>query len=213
MAPIERALLRSVPWLLGGLVLSIPLLLVDVGADPLVAFTVQLTVLVGFGLVLSHVLVRLGTAEWFSGVSWSTFVRLIASGVGLVVLVTGTVGLVTLASSSALRYDPSTQFLQLISALDIAWVGAAITIGVYRAWGRGWAVAGGAAIGVICIWSIWNYLDHVGFGPNGEWIVSGSDLMRFVLPYDTVAAVAAVSLFLIGVGSRAQATEQPSPQS
>ncbi|GMQ92842.1 MAG: hypothetical protein BMS9Abin12_0319 [Acidimicrobiia bacterium] len=213
MAPIERALLRTVPWLLGGLVLSIPLLLVDVAGDPLVTFTVQLTVLVGFGLVLSHVLVRLGTAEWFIGVSWSTFVRLISSGIGLVVLVTGTVGLVTLASSAALRYDPSAQFLQLISALDIAWVGAAITIGAYRAWGRAWAVVGGAAVGVVCIWSIWNYLDHVGFGQNGEWIVSAPDLTRFVLPYDTVAAVAAVSVFLIGVRARAQATEQPSPQS
>ncbi len=213
MAPIERALLRTVPWLVGGLVLSIPLLLVDVGDDPLVAFTVQLAALVGFGLVLANVLVRFGAPDWFSGVSWSVVVRLIAGGIGLVVLVTGTVGLVTLASSAALRYDPSTQFLQLISALDIAWVVAAITIGTYRAWGRGWAVFGGAAVGLVCIWSIWNYLDDVGFGPNGEWVVSAPDLMRYVLPYDTVAAVLAVAVFLIGARRAAQATEQPSPQS
>jgi len=213
MVPIERALLRTLPWLVGGLVLSIPLLLVNVGGAPLGKFTVHLTALVGFGLVLTNVLVRFGTAEWFSGLSWSVSVRLIASGIGLVVLVTGAVGLVTLASSAALRYDPSTQFLQLISALDIAWVVAAITIGAYRAWGRGWAVFGGVAVGLVCIWSIWNYLDHVGFGPNGEWIVSAPDLMRLVLPYDTVAAVVAVTVFLVGARRAAQATEQPSPQS
>jgi hypothetical protein len=213
MVPIERALLSTVPWLVGGLLLSVPLLVVDVGGDPLVAFTVQLIVLVGFALVLANVLVRFGTAEWFGGVSWNIGARLIAGGIGLVVLVTGTIGLVTLASSAALRYDPSTQFLQLISALDIAWVGVAITIGAYRAWGRGWAVFGGAAIGVVCVWSIWNYLSHVGFGPNGEWIVSAPDLMRFVLPYDTVAAIVSVSVFLLGVRARVHATEHPSPQS
>ena len=68
-------------------------------------------------------------------------------------------------------------------------------------------------MGVVCVWSIWNYLGHVGFGPNGEWIVSAPDLMRFVLPYDTVAAIVAVSVFLIGVRAKTQATEQPSPQS
>ncbi|MEE8456919.1 MAG: hypothetical protein V3S28_02615 [Acidimicrobiia bacterium] len=213
MAPIERALLTTVPWLVGGLILSLPLLFVDVGGDPLLAFTVQLTVLVGFGLVLANVVASFGTADWFTGASWSIGVRLIAGGVGLVVLVTGAVGLVALASSAALRYDPSTQFLQLISALDIAWVGAAITIGAYRAWGRGWAVFGGAAIGVVCVWSIWNYLGHVGFGPDGGWIVSAPDLMRFVLPYDTVAAIVSVSIFIIGVRAKAQATEQPNPQS
>jgi len=213
MAPIERALLSTVPWLVGGLLLSIPLLVVDTGSDPLLVFTLHLIALVGFGLALANVLVSLGTADWFGGVSWNTGARLIASGIGLVVLVTGTVGLVTLASSAALRYDPSTQFLQLISALDIAWVVAAVTIGAYRAWGRVWALFGGSAIGLVCVWSIWNYLNHVGFGPNGEWIVSGSDLMRFVLPYDTVAAVVAVSVFLLGVRARSHATEQPSPQS
>ncbi len=199
VVPIERALARTVPWLAGALVASIPLLLVDVGDDPVVAFIVQLVVLVLFGLVLANVLVPLGTAAWFEATGWSQSVRLVAGGVGLVVLVTGVVGLVTLASSAALRFDPSTQFLQLISALDIAWVGAAVTIGVYRSWGRRWAVTGGSVIGVVCVWSIWSYIDHVGFGPNGEWIVSAPDLMRFVLPYDVIAAVAAVTLFLVGV--------------
>jgi hypothetical protein len=213
MVPIERALLRSVPWLVGALLLSVPLLLVDTGSDPLIAFILQLAVLVALGLILSNVLAPLGTPQWFVGMGWSPIVRLIAGGIGLVVLVTGTVGLVTLASSAALGFDPSTQFLQLISALDIAWVGAAVTIGAYRAWGRPSAVVGGTLIGVVCIWSIWAYLDHVGFGPRGEWIVSSRDLARFVLPFDVVAATIAVGLFLFGARRAAQATEQPSPQS
>ncbi len=213
MVPIERALLRTVPWLVGALVLSIPLLLIDTDNNLFAIFILQLGALVTFGLLLANVLAPLGTPEWFVGMGWSRFVRLIAGGIGLVVLVTGTVGLVALASSAALRLDPSTQFLQLISALDIAWVGAAVTIGVYRAWGRGWAVAGGAVIGVVCVWSIWAYLDHVGFGPNGEWIVSSPDLLRFVLPFDVVAAFAAVGFFLFGARRAAQAIEQPSPQS
>jgi hypothetical protein len=213
MVPIERSLLRTVPWLVGALLLSIPLLLVGAPSDPLVLFIVQLSALVVFGLILGNVLAPLGTPQWFVGKGWSPVVRLIAGGIGLVVLVTGTVGLVTLASSAALGFDPSTQFLQLISALDIAWVGAAITIGAYRAWGRGWAVLAGAMIGIVCVWSIWAYLDHVGFGPNGEWIVSSPDLMKFVLPFDVAAALAAVGLFLFGTRRASHATEQPSPQS
>lgn len=213
MAPIERALLRTVPWLVGALALSVPLLALGVGTDPLLAFTVHLSVLVGFGLVLANLLAPLGTPDWFEGTRWSVRVKLVASGIGLIVLTTGTVGLVTLASSAALRFDPSLQFLQLISALDIAWVVAAAATGAYRAWGRTWAVAWGIGMGVVCVWSIWNYLTTVGFGPNGEWIVSGSDLMRLVLPYDTVAAVVAVSVFLLGVRTAGQPTEQPRLQS
>jgi hypothetical protein len=213
MVPIERALLRTVPWLAGALVLSVPLLLVDTASNPLLIFTLQLAVLVVFGLILGNALAPFWTPQWFEGIGWSRFTRLIAGGIGLVVLVTGSVGLVTLASSAALRFDPSTQFLQLISALDIAWVGASVTIGAYRAWGRGQAVVGGAMIGVVCVWSIWTYLDHVGFGPNGEWIVSSSELMKYVLPFDVIAAVVAVGVFLLGARRVAQATEQPSPQS
>jgi len=213
MVPIERALLRTVPWLVGALLFSVPLLIVDQGGDPIGVFVVHLALLVAFGLTLAHVLVPLGGDGWFEATGWSRFSRVVASGIGLVVLVTGTVGLVTLASSAALRFDPSTQFLQLISALDIAWVGAAVMVGAYRAWGRVWAVSGGLLVGVVCVWSIWRYLDHVGFGPNGEWIVSPADLMRFVLPFDVVAATIAVAIFLIGARKVAQVTEQPSPQS
>jgi len=213
MPPIERALLRVVPFLLGGLVLSLPLLLVTPGDSPLGWFTVQLVVLVSISHAMTITLLPLGDEPWFEATSWGPGMRSIASGVGLVVLVTGTIGLVTLASSAALRFDPSLQFLQLLSALDIAWAGAALTIGVYRMSSRAWAIAAGAFLGVVCVWSIWNYLSIVGFGPGGSWILSGPDLARYVIPFDVAAAVIAVVFFLLGVRKQVQATEQPSPQS
>lgn len=209
MPPIERALLRTVPWLVAGLVMSLPLLLIDVSDEPLGWFIAQLGLLVVFGIALSISIMVYGDEPWFIGTSWSGAVREAASGVGLIVLVTGTVGLVTLASSAALRFDPSTQFLQLLSALDIAWAGAALVIGVHRAASRRWAISAAGVLGIVCVWSIWSYLSAVGFGPNGAWIVSGSDLMRYVLPFDVVAAVMAITAFLIGVRARLHTTEQP----
>jgi hypothetical protein len=213
MPPIERALLRVVPFLVGGLIASLPLLAVTQGDSPLGWFIAQLVVLVAIGHVMTIMVMNQGDEPWFEAMSWSPAIRSIASGVGLVVLVTGTVGLITLASSAALGFDPSLQFLQLLSALDIAWAGAALTIGVYRAFSRSLAIAAGAVLGVVCVWSIWNYLSIVGFGPGGSWIVSGPDLARYVIPFDIAAAILAVVFFLIGVRSQVLATEQPSPQS
>ena len=213
MPPIERALLRTVPFLIGGLIVSLPLLAVTPGPAPLGWFIAQLVVLVAIGHAMTITLMNLGDEPWFEAMSWGPAIRSIASGVGLVVLVTGTVGLITLASSAALGFDPSLQFLQLLSALDIAWAGAALTIGVYRAFSRGWAIFAGATLGIVCVWSIWNYLSIVGFGPDGSWVVSGPDLARYVIPFDIVAALLAVVFFLVGVRSQVHTTEQPSPQS
>lgn len=213
MPPIERAILRTVPWLIGGLVASIPLLFVRVGDAPTGWFIVHLGALVAFALGVTISIAVLGDEPWFATISWGAGLRSTAGGVGLVVLVTGTVGLVTLASSAALGFDPSTQFLQLLSALDIAWVVAAVSIGIYRLVSRTWAAVAGSAVGLLCVWSIWNYLSIVGFGADGEWIVSGSDLMRYVIPFDMAAAGVAVVVFLLGVRAQVYATEQPRPQS
>lgn len=213
MPPIERALLRVVPFLVGGLIISLPLLAVTPGDSPLGWFIAQLVVLVAIGHAMTITEMSLGNEPWFEAMSWGPGAKSIASGVALVVLVTGTVGLITLASSAALGFDPSLQYLQLLSALDIAWAGAALTIGVYRAFSTGWAIAAGSVLGIICVWSIWNYLSIVGFGQGGSWVVSGPDLARYVIPFDIVAAVLAVVFFLIGVRAQVQATEQPRPQS
>ncbi len=213
MVPIERALVRTVQWLAGGLLASLPLLLIDTGGDPTVIFLIHLGVLVAFGLALTVALLPMSGADWFAGSGWGVMAKLMGSGAGIVVLTTGAVGLVTLASSAALRYDPSTQFLQLLSALDIAWVTAAVLIGAQRAWSKRAGVIGGVTMGFVCVWSIWYYLDAVAFGPNGEWVVSGSNLSTRVIPFDTAAAIVAVGIFAFGTYCASQATEQPSAQS
>jgi hypothetical protein len=213
MPPIERALLVTVPWLAGGLLLSVPLLFVSPDDSPLGWFVAQLIGIVAIGLGLTFSVVAFGDEPWFVEAPWGQSLRSIASGVSLVVLVTGTVGLITLASSAALGFDPSVQFLQLLSALDIAWAGAALSIGVYRMSSRAWAIAAGSMLGIVCVWSVWNYLSIVGFGPHGSWIVSGSDLLRYVIPFDIAAALGAIVFFLLGVRSQVHAIEHPSPQS
>jgi hypothetical protein len=208
---MEQAVLATVPFLGVGLLASLPLLFISWSAPPFTVVTVHLTALVLLGLLASIRLAPFAGVDWFLGQSWSRFWRGIASGVSVVFLVTGMVGLVALASSAALRYPPSMQFLQLLSALDIAWAGAALVVGVYRAWRLPAAIAAGSLLAVICIWSIWWYLDAVGFGPNGEWIVDASVLMRRVLPFDVAAAVMAIGALLYG--TRRQAIEQARPQS
>jgi hypothetical protein len=213
MPQIERALLRTIPWLIAGLIASLPLLLVDVESHRTTWFIAQLAVLVAFGLGLSYRLAPLADGRWFVQTARRPAIRLGASGVSIVVLVTGMVGLVTMASSAALRFDPSVQYLQVLSALDIAWVGCALMIGLWRAWGRAAAIAGAVMLGIVCVWSIWNYLETVGFGASGEWVVSGSELARLVLPFDVAAATLAVGFFVYGTFVAAGAIEQESPQS
>lgn len=130
--------------------------------------------------------------------------RRVAAGASIVALTTGVVALTTLASSAALRYEPSMQFLQLLSALDIAWATAATFVGVSWLWSRRAGAAAAAAVGALCIWSIWNYLRIVGFAPGGGWIVDGASLFRYVLPYDMAAAVVAVTAVVLGARRRAR---------
>ena len=104
MPPIERALLRAVPFLVGGLLASLPLLLVTPGEEPLGWFIAQLVVLVAIAHAMTITLMNLGDEPWFVGTGWSPTIRSIASGVGLVVLVTGTVGLITLEKQDGDRH-------------------------------------------------------------------------------------------------------------
>lgn len=201
--PMERAVLAAVPFLVAGLVLSLPLLLVTWTPPPMRPVIVHLSGLVLLGLAAAVWLAPLAGADWFLGRAWSAWWRLVASGVTVVVITTGVVGLVTLASSAALQFPPSMQFLQLLSALDIAWAGGALVVGAHRAWGRAAAVAAGVVLGVVCVFAIWRYLDVVGFGPSGEWIVDGPALWRNVIPADTAAALVGIAVFAYGTWRQA----------
>ena len=211
MAPIERSLLLAVRWLIPSLVLTIPLLAIDIDGNLLTGTTIQLIgiVVATFGLTLS--LAPIGDQGWFLGMD-NPSRRLFAAAASIAAIATGYAALVTLASSAALGLSPSLQFLQLLSALDIAWVVAATVVGTRWIQGARTSHIAGFAMSVVCVWSIWRYLDEVGFGPNGEWIVSKAALNELVLPYDTMAAVIGIGAVLIGIRRR-QATVQPSPQS
>jgi hypothetical protein len=136
-----------------------------------------------------------------------------ATDAALVALVTGATALVTLASSAALRYQPSLQFLQLISAMDIAWTTAGFAIGVGRIEGR-WRLPAGVFMGAMCVMSLVRYLAATGFGPDGGWDVQGPTMVRMVIPADVVAALLTVAALTLGARRwAAQPTEQRSPQS
>ena len=213
MAPLEQAVVRTTQMLLPALVASIALLAVPSPGDPFGLFMIHLSVLVAFGIVIAVRLVPLASREdWFSATAWPATRRRLAGAVALVAVVTGAVALLTLASSAALRLQPSLQFLQLLSALDIAWAAAAIVIGADLRWGRAAAWVGGLVLGVFCVFSIWRYLDIVGFTEAGGWLLSGADLWRYVIPFDMMAAFAALIILTAGIWSP-QRTEQARLQS
>lgn len=190
------------PWLIGGLLASVLLLLVPTDGDLTVRFLVHLTALTILAVIVSARIAPTFDGYWYAGVSFTPFWRRLAGGVSLVVVATGLVGLVTLASSAAMRYEPSVQFLQLLSALDIAWVVAATLVGSRRLWGKTAGIVAGSVIGVFCVASIANYLRVVGFTPAGTWVVDGGELLRLVIPSDMLAAVIAISI-LVAAARRA----------
>lgn len=189
---IERALARALLWTVAGAATGLGLLFVPgpERSQLLVYTIVHLTALVVLGLFVVWDLARFIDDGWFSWLGM--FGRRLASAAATVALTVGVVALVTLPTSAALRLAPSLQFLQLLSALDIAWVAGATLIGVRWLVGRKSGAVAGAVVGVVCVWSLWSYLTAVGFAPDGGWLVSGPALLRYVLPYDIAAAVIAV---------------------
>ena len=125
----------------------------------------------------------------------------------------GFAALLTLATAAAARYDVSLQFLQLLSSLDIAWVVAALYLGATRLWGKIAGTGLASLLVAACVWSIGAYLQVVGFGPGGEWLVDGSQMMRIVIPADLAAAILSLSVLFAAARVADQPTEQASPQS
>ncbi len=210
--PLEAALgiafRRLIYW---GLPMSVLALLFPAPspASGLLSYaTAHLVVLQVATLALTIRLAPLTDQPWFSSLKrpW------LASAASLVAIGVGYAALLTLATSAAARYDPSLQFLQLLSSLDIAWVVAALYLGARILWNRGAATTAAGVILLACVASITIYLDQVGFAGSGGWIVDGQAMMTIVLPADMVAAILSVTVLLFG-SRTAQATLQARPQS
>lgn len=190
--------------------MPILLFLPQLARDSLLTWsTIHLAAVVLVGGAATIDLRRFVDQPMFTGIDGVQLRRFATAG-AIVALVTGVVALTTLATSAALRLEPSHQFLQLLSSLDIAWSVAALYYGIR--WMRGETAGriGGAVLTIVCIWSIWNYLRIVGFTDDGGWLVDGGALLRWVLPFDTMAAVAALGSL---IWAARQPTEHRSPQS
>ncbi len=196
---LERALTATLLWMTAGAAAAIPSLMIPEPDDPLLTVTAHLVLLVAFSVGLTFHLAPLADEPWFGGLDMGEEARRALTWVSVIVMVAGATGLVTLATSAALRYDPSLQFLQMLSSLDIAWAAAALTLGLRRRFGSTAAISGAVVLGVVCVWAIWRYLDTVGFAADGGWLLQASQLNRLVLPYDMGAAVLAVVAFSLGV--------------
>lgn len=211
MTSLERAIGTTLRWLLPALLLSPVLLIVPTPHGHTGWIVVHLGVVVVFGLALTMRLSPSVEDPWFSTLSPTR--ALLASAASVVVLVTGAVALVTLASSAALRLAPSMQFLQLLSALDIAWAAGATALGVGLAASRRGAWLAGGFVVVACLGSVTAYLINVGYQPDGGWLVDATGMWRYILPFDIAAALMAVTALGIGVRRASQPIAQPSLQS
>lgn len=197
-SPLEEAVIKAFPYLIVPLAVAPLLLLVPAGSSRFLVSNTHLSGVVALALLLAMDLAPRVREDWFRHREWAPHLRRLAGGAALVVIVTGVVALVTLASSAALRLQPSLQFLQLLSALDIAWVTAAVVVGGHMLWSRAAAGTAGLVVAVACVFSIWNYLRVVGFTEDGGWLLDGGELMKLVIPFDMAAAVAALAVLLLG---------------
>jgi len=213
MNTIEHSLSVVAKWALPALLVSLLGLAIPGDWDLEALFLTHLALLaiwsLGLGRNMVHSVATHGL--WFSHLDRPKARR--ATAVGVVAAVSLATMLVTLASSAALRYDPSTQFLQLLSAFDIAWVVTGLIIGLSFRLRRGMWMTAGVAMTVMCLFSIYLYVDAVGFGRNGEWLVQAAEMLRLVIPFDVAAAIMTTAAILWGSSEVAYPMAQPSDQS
>ena len=205
---LDTAMGKAARWAIVGSLIAASLGFVEEPNDLLSVVVVHLSAIVAFGFLLT-VTLGAGSDTLAGGRSDTTGSRF-ARAAAVVAIVTGVALVITLVSSSALGYEVSLQFLLVLSALDIAWVVAATYYGLRWRLGELGGLAGGTAIAVMCVWSIWGYLDQVGFTDSGGWLVDADALNRLVFPLDVAAAVIAVSALWIGAR---HTTAQRKPQS
>jgi hypothetical protein len=196
----ERALIRCVVWATTGAAAALPLLVVPEPGDPTTTLMIHLAALSGFGVALAFHLAPLADGEWFVGTGSGPIVRRGAAAGLLVAAAVVSTGVVAVATAAALRFDASVQFLQMLAAVGITAVAGSAGLGVRRLAGRGAAATVAMGTAALCIWSLWRYLDLVGFGADGGWVVDGAQIRRTMLPVFLGSGFGALVVFVVAVG-------------
>ncbi len=199
---LERAFVLWSRWVVAG---AAPALVLLVAAPEVstASVLIHLSLLVAYGIAVAVSLAPVADDRPFAAFAMADRWRWFSGAAVIVVLATGATALASLATSAAARYQPSLQFLQLLSAVDIAWAGAALYLGV-RWWkNRRTALVAAAVLGVFCVWSLWNYLTFVGLASDGGWLVDGPAMMQRIIPYDMAAAIVALAALWVGAGNKA----------
>lgn len=210
--PLETGLAKGLKaLLLWGVPLSLLMLVFRAPSDPDQLFIYNLGhlfVLQIAAFLFAKSLAPLTDDPWFQTNKrpW------LASSASVIALATGFAAMLTLATSAAAGYDPSLQFLQLLSSLDIAWATAALYLGARKLWGDRIGMAAAILLIVACVGSIAIYLNAVGFTDSGGWVVDGAKMMQIVIPSDMMAAAVAIAVLLFAARQEAP-TEHLSPQS
>jgi len=191
-------------WTASGAAVGFPALVVPQPEDPRATVVIHLALLAAFLLALTFHLAAVTDRAWFAGTRLGPVGRRAAAGVVAVAAITACAATVAAATAVGVRYDASMQYLLVLGADVIALPSSLAILGARRRFGGGVAAAIGAALAGVVVWAFWRYLDVVGVGPNGGWVVDGSRFGTIVLP--VVAGALAVGLALFSLGARDRAS-------
>lgn len=202
MSSVETALIRTLLWTSVGVAAAFPTLVVPAPQDPRLTALVHMTLLGLCAMALVFHLAPLTDEPWFGGGNLGLVGRRAAGWLAVTAMVIASAATVAAATAAALRYDPSMQYLIVVGAAFAALPGALAALGTRRRFGPGAAAAAAGVIAGVVVWSLWRYLDRVGVGVDGAWVVDGARFGTLVVPFLAAAWVAAAMLFTAGTRHR-----------
>ena len=199
MSSTETFLARTLLWTSVGVAAGFPTLVLPAPVDPRLTVVIHLVVLGVFVIGLALHLAPLTDEPWFAGRDLGTVGRRAVTWVTTVTAVTASAATVAAVTAASLRYDPSMQYFVVLGADAAALPVAMAILGGRRGFGTGPAVAIGAVLGAAVVWSLWHYLDLVGVGVDGSWVVDGARFGSLVLPVLGGSLGVGIGLFTVGV--------------
>ena len=202
MSSTETFLARTLLWTSVGAAAGFPGLVLPAPVDPRLTVVIHLVVLGVFVIGLAFHLAPLSDEPWFSGRDLGVVGRRAVTWMTTVAAVTASAAAAAAAPAASLRYDPSMQYLVVLAADAVALPVAVAILGARRRFGTGPAVVAAGVLGGAVVWSLWRYLDLVGVGGDGSWVVDGARFGSLVLP--VLAGSLGVGLLLFTVGVRRQ---------